>query len=192
MTCNPASNTRERRVPGTVVVGTQWGDEGKGKLTDLLAKEMQMVVRYQGGHNAGHTIVVDGETYILQLIPSGILYDHITPVIGNGVVVHPGVMLREIDTLESKGIDRSRLKLSGGAHLILPCHEAIDARSERRLGKSKLGTTRPGIGRTYADKASRIGLRVQDLLDPKILREKLDVVLKEKNNTLAKIFNRLP
>jgi adenylosuccinate synthase len=179
-------------VPGTVVVGTQWGDEGKGKLTDLLAKEMQMVVRYQGGHNAGHTIVVDGEMYILQLIPSGILYDHITPVIGNGVVVHPGVMIREMDTLESKGIDCSRLKLSGNAHLIMPYHEEIDALTERRLGKNKLGTTKSGIGPTYADKANRIGLRVQDLLDPKIFREKLDVVLKEKNNVLAKIFNRLP
>ena len=179
-------------MPGTVVVGTQWGDEGKGKLTDLLAKEMQMVVRYQGGHNAGHTIVVDGEMYILQLIPSGILYDHITPVIGNGVVVHPGVMLREIDTLESKGIDCSRLKLSGNAHLIMPYHEEIDVLTERRLGKNKLGTTKSGIGPTYADKANRIGLRVQDLLDPKIFREKLDVVLREKNNVLAKIFNRLP
>ena len=179
-------------MPGTVVVGTQWGDEGKGKLTDLLAKEMQMVVRYQGGHNAGHTIVVDGEMYILQLIPSGILYDHITPVIGNGVVVHPGVMIREMDTLESKGIDCSRLRLSGNAHLIMPYHEEIDALTERRLGKNKLGTTKSGIGPTYADKANRIGLRVQDLLDPKIFREKLDVVLKEKNNILAKIFNRLP
>ncbi|MDQ1437007.1 MAG: adenylosuccinate synthase [Acidimicrobiaceae bacterium] len=179
-------------MPATVVVGTQWGDEGKGKLTDLLAKEMSMVVRYQGGHNAGHTIVVDGEIYILQLIPSGILYEHVTPVIGNGVVVHPGVMLREIDTLESKGIDCSRLRLSGNAHLIMPYHEEIDALTERRLGKNKLGTTKSGIGPTYADKANRIGLRVQDLLDPKIFRQKLDVVLKEKNNVLAKIFNRLP
>ncbi len=179
-------------MPGTVVVGTQWGDEGKGKLVDLLAKEMQMVVRYQGGHNAGHTIVVDGETYILQLIPSGILYPQITPVIGNGVVVHPGVLLSEIYKLEAKGIDCSRLRLSGNAHLIMPYHEEIDALTERRLGKNKLGTTKSGIGPTYADKANRIGLRVQDLLDPKIFREKLDVVLKEKNNVLAKIFNRLP
>ena len=179
-------------MPATVVVGTQWGDEGKGKLTDLLAKEMQMVVRYQGGHNAGHTIVVDGEMYILQLIPSGILYDHITPVIGNGVVVHPGVMIREMDTLASKGIDCSRLRLSGNAHLIMPYHEEMDALTERRLGKNKLGTTKSGIGPTYADKANRIGLRVQDLLDPDIFRQKLDVVLKEKNNVLAKIFNRLP
>ncbi len=179
-------------MPGTVVVGTQWGDEGKGKLTDLLAKEMQMVVRYQGGHNAGHTIVVDGETFALQLIPSGALYPHITPVIGNGVVVHPGVLLAEMDKLEAKGIDCSRLRVSGNAHLIMPYHEEIDALTERRLGKNKLGTTKSGIGPTYADKANRIGLRVQDLLDPKIFREKLEVVLKEKNQVLAKIFNRLP
>ncbi|HET9443481.1 MAG TPA: adenylosuccinate synthetase, partial [Acidimicrobiales bacterium] len=179
-------------MPGTVVVGTQWGDEGKGKLTDLLAKEMQMVVRYQGGHNAGHTIVVDGETFALQLVPSGVLYDHITPVIGNGVVVHPRVLLSEIDKLEAKGISCDRLRVSGNAHLIMPYHEEIDALTERRLGKNKLGTTKSGIGPTYADKANRIGLRVQDLLDPKIFREKLDVVLKEKNNVLAKIFNRLP
>ena len=114
-------------MPGTVVVGTQWGDEGKGKLTDLMAKEMAMVVRYQGGHNAGHTIVVDGEVYILQLIPSGILYPHITPVIGNGVVVDPKVLLAEIDKLESKGIDCSRLKVSGNAHLVMPYHQEIDA-----------------------------------------------------------------
>ena len=179
-------------MPGTVVVGTQWGDEGKGKLTDLLAKEMSMVVRYQGGHNAGHTIVVDGETYVLQLIPSGILYPHITPVIGNGVVVDPATLIREMDTLESKGIYTGNLKVSGNAHLVMPYHQEIDALTERRLGKNKLGTTKSGIGPAYADKASRIGLRVQDLLDAKIFREKLDVVLKEKNQLLAKIFNRLP
>jgi adenylosuccinate synthase len=179
-------------VPATVVVGTQWGDEGKGKLTDLLAKEMQVVVRYQGGHNAGHTIVVDGEAFALQLIPSGVLYDHITPVIGNGVVVDPGVLLAEIVTLESKGVDCSRLKLSGNAHLIMPYHQELDAVAERYLGRNKLGTTRRGIGPAYADKAARVGLRVQDLLDPKIFRQKLDVVLKEKNLVLAKVYNRLP
>ena len=179
-------------MPATVVVGTQWGDEGKGKLTDLLAKEMAMVVRYQGGHNAGHTIVVDGEVYILQLIPSGVLYPHIVPVIGNGVVVDPKVLLAEIDKLESKGVDCTRLKISGNAHLVMPYHQEIDALTERRLGKNKLGTTKSGIGPTYADKANRIGLRVQDLLDAKIFRQKLDVVLKEKNQILAKIFNRLP
>ena len=179
-------------MPATVVVGTQWGDEGKGKLTDLLAKEMQLVVRYQGGHNAGHTIVVDGESFALQLIPSGVLYDHITPVIGNGVVVDPAVLVKEMDVLEGRGVDCSRLKVSGNAHLIMPFHQELDALVERRLGKAKLGTTKRGIGPAYADKAARVGLRVQDLLDPKIFRQKLDVALKEKNLILAKVFNRLP
>jgi adenylosuccinate synthase len=179
-------------VPATVVVGTQWGDEGKGKLTDLLAKEMHVVVRYQGGHNAGHTIVVDGESFALQLVPSGVLYDHITPVIGNGVVVDPGVLLAEVDKLERKGVDCSRLRVSGNAHLIMPYHQELDAITERYLGRNKLGTTRRGIGPAYADKASRVGIRVQDLLDPKIFRQKLDVVLKEKNAILAKVYNRLP
>jgi adenylosuccinate synthase len=178
-------------VPATVVVGTQWGDEGKGKLTDLLAKEMQVVVRYQGGHNAGHRIVVDGEAFALQLLPSGILYDSITPVIGNGVVVDPKVLLAEMDVLTSRGVDCSRLLISGSAHLIMPYHQELDALTERYLGRNKLGTTKRGIGPTYADKASRIGLRVQDLLDPKIFRQKLDVVLKEKNLVLAKVYNRL-
>jgi adenylosuccinate synthase len=179
-------------VPATVVVGAQWGDEGKGKVTDLLAKEMAMVVRYQGGHNAGHTIVVDGERFALQLIPSGVLYDHVTPVIGNGVVVDPGVLLAEIARLESGGVDCSRLKLAGNAHLILPYHQEIDFVSERRLGRNKLGTTRRGIGPAYADKALRSGLRVQDLLDPKIFRAKLDQALKEKNAILSRVYNRLP
>jgi adenylosuccinate synthase len=179
-------------VTATVVVGTQWGDEGKGKLTDLLAKEMQLVVRYQGGHNAGHTIVANGETFALQLLPSGILYDHITPIIGNGVVVDPGVLLAEMDKLTRAGIDCSRLKVSGNAHLIMPYHQELDALTERFLGKNKLGTTKRGIGPAYADKASRVGIRVQDLLDPKIFRQKLDVVLKEKNLILAKVYNRLP
>ncbi len=179
-------------MPATVVVGTQWGDEGKGKLTDLIAKEMQMVVRYQGGHNAGHTLVVDGESFALQLVPSGVLYDHITPVIGTGVVVDPFVLLAEIDTLESKGVDCSRLKVSGNAHLILPYHQEIDMLTERYLGKNKLGTTKRGIGPTYADKSMRVGIRVQDLLDKKIFREKLDAVLADKNTVLAKVYNRLP
>jgi adenylosuccinate synthase len=178
-------------VPATVVVGTQWGDEGKGKLTDLLARETAMVVRYQGGHNAGHTIVVDGATFALQLLPSGILYDHVVPVIGNGVVVDPAVLLTEMDSLTAKGIDCSRLKVSGDAHLILPYHQQLDFLTERRLGRNKLGTTRRGIGPTYADKALRVGLRVQDLLDPKIFRQKLDQTLKDKNAVLTRVFNRL-
>ncbi len=179
-------------MPATVVVGTQWGDEGKGKLTDLLAKEMQVVVRYQGGHNAGHTVVVDGETFALQLIPSGVLYGHTTPVIGNGVVVDPAVLIDEVDTLEAKGIDCGRLRVSGNAHLIMPYHQELDRVTERYLGKNSLGTTKRGIGPAYADKAARVGLRVQDLLDAKIFRQKLDVVLKEKNAVLAKVYNRLP
>jgi len=179
-------------VPATVVVGTQWGDEGKGKLTDLLAKDMDLVFRYQGGHNAGHTIVVGGETFSLQLIPSGILYDHVVCVIGNGVVVEPMVLLEECAALQARGVDMSRLIVSGNAHLVMPYHIELDRVTERYLGKNKLGTTKRGIGPAYADKAARIGLRVQDLLDPKIFREKLDVVLREKNGILAKVYNRLP
>jgi len=179
-------------VPATVVVGTQWGDEGKGKLTDLLAGEMDLVVRYQGGHNAGHTIVVGDEAFALQLVPSGILYPHITPVIGNGVVVDPEVLLDELDTLAAKGVDTGRLVVSGNAHLIMPYHQELDRVTERYLGKNSLGTTKRGIGPAYADKAARVGLRVQDLLDPKIFRQKLDVALKEKNAVLAKVYNRLP
>ena len=179
-------------MPATVVVGTQWGDEGKGKLTDLLAKDMHLVVRYQGGHNAGHTIVVGGETFALQLVPSGVLYPHTVPVIGNGVVVDPAVLLAECEMLESRGIDTSRLVVSGNAHLIMPYHYELDLMTERFLGHNKLGTTKRGIGPAYADKAARIGLRVQDLLDPKIFREKLDVVLREKNALLSRVYNRLP
>ncbi len=179
-------------MPATVVVGTQWGDEGKGKLTDLLAGEMDVVVRYQGGHNAGHRIVVAGEAFALQLVPSGVLYEHITPVIGNGVVIDPKVLLGEIDTLSAKGVDCSRLLVSGNAHLIMPYHQELDRLTERFLGKNALGTTKRGIGPAYADKAARVGLRVQDLLDPKIFREKLDMVLYEKNLVLSKVYNRLP
>jgi adenylosuccinate synthase len=179
-------------VPATVVVGTQWGDEGKGKLTDLLARDMDLVVRYQGGHNAGHTVVVDGESFALQLVPSGVLYPHLTPVIGNGVVVDPGVLLAELDALAAKGVDTSRMLVSGNAHLIMPYHQELDRVTERFLGRNSLGTTRRGIGPAYADKAARVGLRVQDILDAKIFRKKLEVVLKEKNAILAKVYNRLP
>ena len=178
-------------MPSTVVVGTQWGDEGKGKFTDLFAQDMQVVVRYQGGHNAGHTLVVDGETTALQLIPSGVLYDHTTPVIGNGVVVDLDVLIKEIDMLEAKGVNCDHLKLSGNAHLILPYHQELDVVFERHLGANKLGTTKRGIGPAYADKAFRVGIRVQDLLDPKIFREKLNVALHEKGPLLAKVYNRL-
>ncbi len=179
-------------MPGTIVVGTQWGDEGKGKLTDLLAREMQVVVRYQGGHNAGHTVVVGDESFALQLVPSGVLYPWVTPVIGNGVVVDPAVLVEEIDMLTGRGVDCGRLRVSGNAHLIMPYHTELDRLTERYLGKNRLGTTKRGIGPAYADKAGRVGLRVQDLLDPKIFREKLEVALKEKNLILAKVYNRLP
>ena len=179
-------------MPATVVVGTQWGDEGKGKFTDLFARDADMVVRYQGGHNAGHTLVVDDQSFKLQLVPSGILYPHIVPVIGNGVVVDPRVLISELDMLESRGIDTSKLRISGNAHLILPYHQELDKLTERRLGKNKVGTTKRGIGPAYADKAARVGLRVQDLLDPAIFREKLEVVLREKNSIFAKVFNQLP
>jgi len=179
-------------VPATVVVGTQWGDEGKGRFVDLLAKETHLVVRYQGGHNAGHTIVVDGESFALQLIPSGVLYDHIVPVIGNGVVIDPNVLIAELDMLERRGVDTRRLRISGDAHLILPHHQELDALTERYLGKNRIGTTKRGIGPAYADKALRVGLRVQDLLDPATFRERLEAVLRDKNAVLAKLYNRLP
>jgi adenylosuccinate synthase len=175
-----------------VVVGTQWGDEGKGRFVDLFAKEMELVVRYQGGHNAGHTLVVGEESFALQLVPSGVLYPHITPVIGNGVVVDPTVLLDEIDVLTRRGVDCSRLKVSGNAHLILPYHQELDRVMERYLGKAKLGTTKRGIGPAYADKALRVGLRVQDLFDRSIFERKLDNALRDKNLILAKIYNQLP
>ena len=179
-------------MPVTILVGTQWGDEGKGKATDLLARESDLVVRCQGGNNAGHTILA-GETLLkLRLVPSGVLYSHVIPVIGDGVVVDPEVLLEEMDALAAKGIDISRLVVSGNAHLTMPYHRELDRVTERWLGKSQLGTTKRGIGPTYADKAARIGLRVQDLTDPKIFRQKLDVALKEKNQVLTKVYNRLP
>mgnify|MGYP006275830773 CR=1 FL=1 len=177
-------------MPGTVIVGTQWGDEGKGRFTDVLAEESTLVVRYQGGHNAGHTIVVDGEVFKIQLVPSGVLYPHVTPVIANGVVVDPAVLLAEIDMLEAKGVSTANLRLSGNAHLIMPYHQELDRVSERYLGKNKLGTTKRGIGPAYADKAMRVGIRVQDLLDPKIFRQKLDLAIRDKNLMLTKGYNR--
>jgi adenylosuccinate synthase len=179
-------------VPGTVIVGTQWGDEGKGRFTDYLAQESDLVVRYQGGHNAGHRIVVGDEVFALQLVPSGVLYPHVTAIIGNGVVVDPAVLIEELDMLAGKGVDTSRVKLSGNSHLIMPYHQELDRVTERFLGKNKLGTTKRGIGPAYADKALRVGLRVQDLLDAKIFREKLELALREKNGVLAKVYNRLP
>jgi adenylosuccinate synthase len=179
-------------MPGVALVGLQWGDEGKGKVTDLLAEKTDVVVRYQGGNNAGHTIVASGERYALHLVPTGVLYGHCTPVIGPGVVVNPQILLEEIDALEGRGVDTSRLLVSGNAHLIMPYHLELDRVTERRLGKNRLGTTKRGIGPAYADKAARIGLRVQDLLDPKIFAAKLEVALKEKNLLLTRVYGRLP
>jgi adenylosuccinate synthase len=179
-------------VPAAIVLGTQWGDEGKGKVVDYLADRMDFVVRYQGGNNAGHTVVAEGQTLKLHLIPSGILYPHIMSVIADGVVVDPRVLLEEMDTLAGLGVDLSKLVISGNAHLIMPYHLEIERVIERFLGKNALGTTKRGIGPAYGDKAARIGLRVQDLFDQKIFREKLDVVLKEKNLVLTKVYGRLP
>ncbi|HZA27820.1 MAG TPA: adenylosuccinate synthase [Actinomycetota bacterium] len=179
-------------MPATILVGTQWGDEGKGKATDLLADQMDLVVRYQGGNNAGHTVRADEQTLKLHLIPSGILYPHITPVIADGVVIDPKILLEEMDELEGRGIDTSRLLISANAHLIMPYHLELDRVTERFLGKHRLGTTKRGIGPAYADKAARIGLRAQDLTDQKIFREKLEAALKEKNAILTRVYNRLP
>jgi adenylosuccinate synthase len=180
-------------VPATIIVGAQWGDEGKGKATDLLADTTDLVVRYQGGNNAGHTVIVGDQVFKLHLIPSGILYPHVTPVIADGVVIDPRIMLEELDGLEARGLDAfARIKVSGNAHLIMPYHRELDLLIERRLGKAKLGTTKRGIGPAYADKSSRVGLRFQDLFDEKIFRQKLEAVLEHKNEQLAKIYNRLP
>jgi adenylosuccinate synthase len=171
-------------VPATVIVGAQWGDEGKGKIVDLLAQSSDFVCRYQGGPNAGHTIVRDGETFKLHHIPSGILYEGKVCVIGAGCVVDPGLLVEELDALEARGVSTQGLRLSGNAHLIMPWHVALDSAAERRLGKLQIGTTRRGIGPAYADKAARLGIRVQDVLDPKILRQKFDTALAEKNRLL--------
>ena len=179
-------------MPAWIVVGTQWGDEGKGKATDLLADDVDYVVRYQGGNNAGHTIIVGDRTLKLHLVPSGVMYPHVTPVIGDGVVLDPGVLLDELDALVAQGLDVAKLKISGNAHLIMPYHRELDRVTERYLGRQKLGTTKRGIGPTYADKAARVGMRVQDLYDMKIFRQKLDVVLKEKNAVLSRVYNRMP
>ncbi|MDT0323369.1 adenylosuccinate synthase [Streptomyces millisiae] len=177
-------------MPALVLLGAQWGDEGKGKATDLLGGSVDYVVRYQGGNNAGHTVVVDDQKYALHLLPSGILSPGCVPVIGNGVVVDPGVLLEELGGLAERGVDTSRLLLSGNAHLITPYHTTLDKVSERFLGKRKIGTTGRGIGPTYADKINRQGIRVQDLFDESILRQKVEAALDQKNQVLAKLYNR--
>src|SRR5256714_8161948 len=171
-------------MPGLVVVGAQWGDEGKGKVTDLLAERADVVVRYQGGNNAGHTIVRDGEVFKFHLIPSGILYPGKLCLIGNGVVVDPKVITEEIAGLHARGIDTSGLGVSANAHLIMPYHRLLDHAGEARLGKLQIGTTRRGIGPCYADKAARLGIRVQDLLDEKILKQKIVTAMEPKRQSL--------
>jgi adenylosuccinate synthase len=177
-------------MPAIVIVGAQWGDEGKGKVTDRLGDDMDYVVRYQGGNNAGHTVVIGDESYALHLLPSGVLSRNAIPVIGNGVVIDPAVLLAEIDGLAARGVSCDRLLISANAHLIMPHHIALDKVTERHLGNSRIGTTGRGIGPTYADKAARMGIRMQDLFDPGILRQKLDLALREKNQVLTKVYNR--
>jgi len=179
-------------MPATIVIGTQWGDEGKGKIANLLARDADVIVRYQGGNNAGHTIVIGDEVFALSLVPSGVIYPNVIPVIGNGCVIDPNVLLEEMETLQQRGVDPSALKISGNAHLIMPYHRKLDAVRERFLGKNQIGTTRRGIGPAYLDKFSRDGIRVQDLYDPKIFSDKLELVLREKNQILTKIYNQLP
>ena len=177
-------------MPAIVLVGAQWGDEGKGKATDLLGDRVDYVVRYQGGNNAGHTVVIGDKKFALHLLPSGILTPGCTPVIGNGVVIDLEVLFREIDGLIEKGVDVSRLRVSANAHIITPYHVTIDKVSERFLGKRAIGTTGRGIGPTYSDKIGRLGIRVQDLFDPSILLQKIEGALAQKNDLLVKVFNR--
>jgi adenylosuccinate synthase len=181
-------------MPAIVLLGAQWGDEGKGKATDLLGHRVQYVVRYQGGNNAGHTVVIPTkngpEKFALHLLPSGILTPAVVPVIGNGVVIDPAVLLAEIKGLNERGIDTSKLKISADAHIITSYHVMLDKTIERFLGKSKIGTTGRGIGPAYGDKVSRVGIRVQDLYDESILRKKVEGSLASKNQTLVKVYNR--
>jgi adenylosuccinate synthase len=177
-------------MPAIVLLGAQWGDEGKGKATDLLGSRVDAVVKFNGGNNAGHTIVIDGEKYALHLLPSGILTPGCTPIIGNGVVVDLGVLFEEIDALDARGIDTSGLVVSAAAHVITPYNRTLDKVTERFLGSRKLGTTGRGIGPTYADKMARVGIRVQDLFDKATLREKVAGALSFKNQVLVKVYNR--
>ena len=177
-------------MPGVILVGAQWGDEGKGKATDLLGSRVDYVVKYNGGNNAGHTVVIGGETYALHLLPSGILSPGCTPVIGNGVVVDLGVLFGEIDAIEKRGVDTSRMLISSAAHIITQYSRTMDHVTERFLGSRKIGTTGRGIGPAYADKISRVGIRVGDLLDESLLREKVEGSLEQKNHLLVKVYNR--
>lgn len=176
-------------MPSTVLLGAQWGDEGKGKITDLISSDYDYVVRYQGGNNAGHTVIHGDTKLALHLIPSGVMYDHITPVIGNGCVVDPKVLVEEMQMLEREGFSTDNLRISCDAHVIMPYHIDLDGASERHLGKHEIGTTKRGIGPAYEDKAARTGIRIQDLLDEKIFREKVEAALAIKNQILSKIYD---
>jgi adenylosuccinate synthase len=177
-------------MPAIVLIGAQWGDEGKGKATDALGARVDYVVKFNGGNNAGHTVVVGDEKYALHLLPSGILTPGVVPVIGNGVVVDLSVLFEEIDALSARGVDCSRLLVSASAHVIAPYHRTVDKVTERFLGKRRIGTTGRGIGPTYADKINRVGVRVQDLFDEGILRQKVEGALDQKNHLLVKVYNR--
>ncbi len=177
-------------MPGIVIVGVQWGDEGKGKATDLLGSRIDWVVKFNGGNNAGHTVVIGDEKYALHLLPSGILTPGVTPVIGNGVVVDIEVLFHEIEALNARGLDTSKLKISANAHVITQYHRTIDKVAERFLGKRMIGTTGRGIGPAYADKINRVGIRMQDLFDENILRQKVEGALDQRNHLLVKVFNR--
>ncbi|NBR55036.1 MAG: adenylosuccinate synthase [Micrococcales bacterium] len=177
-------------MPAFVIVGAQWGDEGKGKATDLLAEHIEYVVKFNGGNNAGHTVVIGDEKYALHLLPSGILTPGVIPVISNGVVIDLHVLFEELDALNARGVDTSRLRISANAHVITPYHISLDKTAERFLGKRALGTTGRGIGPTYADKINRVGIRIQDLFDESILRQKVEAALVQKNQLLTKVYNR--
>jgi adenylosuccinate synthase len=177
-------------MPGIVLIGAQWGDEGKGKATDLLGRDVDYVVKFNGGNNAGHTVVIGGQTYALHLLPSGILTPGVTPVIGNGVVIDLEVLFQEIAALDSRGIDTSKLIVSSNSHVIASYNRTMDKVTERFLGKRQIGTTGRGIGPTYADKMQRVGIRIQDLFDPPILRQKVEGALMQKNHLLVKVYNR--
>ncbi|MGH8927272.1 MAG: adenylosuccinate synthase, partial [Acidimicrobiia bacterium] len=179
-------------MPATIVLGAQWGDEGKGRVTDYFAESSDFVVRYQGGNNAGHTIVVGEQTIALSLIPSGILYPHSIPVIASGCVIDPKVLLAEMEMVKERNLDPGRLRISANAHLIMPYHRKLDAVMERHLGRNQIGTTRRGIGPAYTDKYARTGIRVQDLYDPRIFRQKVETALEDKNRVLSRVYNQLP
>ena len=164
-------------MPATVLVGTQWGDEGKGKVTDLISGDYDVVCRYAGGANAGHTVIANGHKLALHQVPSGVMYKGTYPVIGNGCIVDPEVLLGEVDVLEGQGISCADLKISGNAHIVMPYHKDLDGAHEKKLGKNLIGTTKRGVGPCYMDKMNRTGLRIQDMLDEKIFREKLDAAL---------------